>query len=134
MPVNGARWRWLAPWRRRRPTQRRRRCSSTPHRKQKPRDCRSARRCAWARCSITPRLYDAVRHGEPIAATAASDIPSQIPGANAMDQQTYWVYILAGKRNGTLYIGVTNDLLRRVWQHREGILPGFTKKYGLKHL
>ena len=51
-----------------------------------------------------------------------------------MQQKTYWVYILAGKRNGTLYIGVTNDLLRRVWQHREGILPGFTKKYGLKHL
>ena len=51
-----------------------------------------------------------------------------------MEQKTYWVYILAGKRNGTLYIGVTNDLLRRVWQHREGILPGFTKKYGLKHL
>ena len=50
------------------------------------------------------------------------------------DPKTYWVYILASRRNGTLYIGVTNDLLRRVWQHREGTVPGFTKKYGVKHL
>ncbi|MDE1940195.1 MAG: GIY-YIG nuclease family protein, partial [Alphaproteobacteria bacterium] len=43
-------------------------------------------------------------------------------------------YILASKRNGTLYIGVTNDLARRVWEHREGLVPGFTKKYGVKTL
>ncbi|MBN9557829.1 MAG: GIY-YIG nuclease family protein, partial [Alphaproteobacteria bacterium] len=35
--------------------------------------------------------------------------------------KTYFVYILASKRNGTLYIGVTNDLARRVWEHREGV-------------
>ncbi|HEY1630031.1 MAG TPA: GIY-YIG nuclease family protein [Rhizomicrobium sp.] len=46
----------------------------------------------------------------------------------------YYVYILASQRNGTLYIGVTNDLLRRVWQHREGMAPGFTKKYRVKML
>jgi putative endonuclease len=39
------------------------------------------------------------------------------------------VYILASKRNGTLYIGVTSDLLKRTWQHREHIVDGFTKKY-----
>jgi putative endonuclease len=50
------------------------------------------------------------------------------------NEKTYYVYILASKRNGTLYIGVTNDLLRRVWEHREGIVDGFTKKYGVKHL
>ena len=44
------------------------------------------------------------------------------------------VYILASKRNGTLYTGVTSDLVQRVWQHREGILGGFTKKYGVKRL
>ena len=39
------------------------------------------------------------------------------------------VYILASQKNGTLYIGVTSDLAKRVWQHREGLLEGFTKQY-----
>ncbi len=47
---------------------------------------------------------------------------------------TYYVYMLASRKNGTLYIGVTNDLIRRVWEHREGINEGFTKKYGVKML
>ena len=46
----------------------------------------------------------------------------------------YYVYILASKRNGTLYVGVTNDLVRRVYEHREGQADGFTKKYGVKAL
>jgi len=48
--------------------------------------------------------------------------------------KTYYVYILASKRNGTLYIGVTNDLGRRVWEHREGLVPGFTKKHEVSRL
>ena len=44
------------------------------------------------------------------------------------------VYILASSRNGTLYIGVTSDLVRRVWQHRQGIHQGFSSKYGVHRL
>ena len=47
---------------------------------------------------------------------------------------TYYVYILASKRNGTLYICVTNDLARRLGEHRDGLAPGFTKKYGVTKL
>jgi putative endonuclease len=49
-------------------------------------------------------------------------------------EKTYYVYIMASRRNGTLYIGVTNDVLYRALQHREGKIPGFTKKYGVKML
>jgi putative endonuclease len=41
---------------------------------------------------------------------------------------------MASQKNGTLYIGVTNDIVRRAWEHREGLVPGFTKKYGVKRL
>jgi len=46
----------------------------------------------------------------------------------------YFVYILTNKPRGTLYVGVTNDLVRRVYQHREGAVRGFTTRYGLKQL
>ena len=47
---------------------------------------------------------------------------------------TYYVYILASQPRGTLYIGVTNNLTRRVHEHREGFVNGFTKQYGVKRL
>ncbi|MCW0232336.1 MAG: GIY-YIG nuclease family protein [Ferrovibrio sp.] len=45
-----------------------------------------------------------------------------------------WVYILTNKAEGTLYIGVTSDLPRRIWEHREGAVAGFTRRYNLKRL
>ena len=47
-----------------------------------------------------------------------------------MQQKKYYVYILASKKYGTLYIGVTGDLVRRTDIHKEDLLDGFTKKYG----
>jgi putative endonuclease len=48
--------------------------------------------------------------------------------------KTYYVYLLASGRNGTLYVGVTNDLLRRIWEHREHVAPGFTKRHNVTRL
>ena len=42
-----------------------------------------------------------------------------------------WVYIMTNRPNGTLYLGVTSDIARRAWEHREGLIEGFTKRYGL---
>ena len=51
-----------------------------------------------------------------------------------MSEKGGWIYILTNRPDGTLYIGVTNDLIRRVWEHREGIAEGFTKRHELKQL
>ena len=52
----------------------------------------------------------------------------------AMDAKQPAVYILASGRNGTLYIGVTSDLVKRVWQHKTNCVPGFTETYGVHML
>ena len=49
-------------------------------------------------------------------------------------EKCYYVYILASKRYGTLYIGVTNNLLKRVWEHKEKLVPGFTAEYAVDQL
>jgi len=51
-----------------------------------------------------------------------------------MGEMGGWVYIVTNRRDGTLYVGVTADLVRRIWEHREGVVEGFTKQYGLKML
>ena len=48
--------------------------------------------------------------------------------------KAYYVYVLASRRNGTLYIGVTSDLARRVWEHKEGFVSGFTKEHSVHTL
>jgi putative endonuclease len=46
----------------------------------------------------------------------------------------YWVYMLASRPKGTLYVGVTNDLVRRVAEHRQSVVPGFIERYGVTRL
>lgn len=45
-----------------------------------------------------------------------------------------YVYIMASRYKGTLYVGVTSYLVKRVWEHKQGVIEGFTKKYGVKNL
>ena len=49
-------------------------------------------------------------------------------------KKDFYVYILTNKLNGTLYIGVTSNLIQRIWRHKNKVVDGFTKKYGLTRL
>jgi putative endonuclease len=49
-------------------------------------------------------------------------------------KEAFYVYLLASRPNGVLYVGVTSDLLKRAWEHREGVVAGFTKRYNVKRL
>jgi putative endonuclease len=51
-----------------------------------------------------------------------------------MEEKQYCIYILASKKYGTLYTGITSNLVQRIWQHKEGLAEGFTKKYNVHHL
>ncbi|PHS28132.1 MAG: GIY-YIG nuclease [Robiginitomaculum sp.] len=51
-----------------------------------------------------------------------------------MNQINFYVYILASQPNGTLYVGATDNLVERVWQHKNKVVPGFTKKYDVTRL
>ncbi len=57
-----------------------------------------------------------------------------IQSASIFSMSKHWVYILASKRNGTLYVGVTRDIAKRIYEHKEGITGGFTSKYAVKRL
>lgn len=50
------------------------------------------------------------------------------------EERVYYVYVMASGPNGTLYTGMTNNLVRRTFEHREGLVEGFTKKYNVKRL
>lgn len=49
-------------------------------------------------------------------------------------EKRFWVYITTDKPYGTVYAGITNNLARRIWEHKEGLVPGFAKKHGLNQL
>ena len=57
-----------------------------------------------------------------------------IQTASTFGMEKHWVYILASKRNGTLYVGVTRNLPKRIFEHKEGITGGFTTRYGVTRL
>ena len=48
--------------------------------------------------------------------------------------KNYYVYILASRKEGVLYIGITSNLIKRIWEHRQGVVDGFTKKYNVYRL
>jgi putative endonuclease len=76
----------------------------------------------------------------PATATAILTHPADFelqgdPGVKGSPvSKQYFIYMLASKRNGTLYVGVTNDLLRRALEHKDKLVPGFTKRYGVSIL
>ncbi|MBT5389744.1 MAG: GIY-YIG nuclease family protein [Alphaproteobacteria bacterium] len=51
-----------------------------------------------------------------------------------MDEKSFYVYIMASKKNGTLYVGLTSNMSNRVWQHRAKVFSGFTAKYDVNRL
>jgi putative endonuclease len=69
--------------------------------------------------------------------TARALAPGLVQAIDALHDASMrggWVYIMTNRPNGTLYTGVTNDIARRSWEHREGRIKGFTKRHGLKRL
>jgi putative endonuclease len=97
------------------------------------------------RQAISPRfairIFLNTTHGEPALLVMAGLVPaiheafaSRSRFAKIRRMEGAWVYIVTNRPNGTLYVRVTNDLARRVWEHREGLVDGFTKRYALKQL
>jgi putative endonuclease len=55
-------------------------------------------------------------------------------GLRAIDVMAYYVYILASRKDGAIYVGITNDIVRRIYEHRTKAVPGFTSKYNITRL
>lgn len=60
--------------------------------------------------------------------------PQRGVAIQSMTSKIYYVYIIASKRNGTLYVGITNDLKRRIYEHKNNLIKGFTQKYNIHNL
>src|SRR5262249_27726974 len=95
-----------------------------------------ARSLRHARSALPRDAHPGTRGGGRVARSPPSSSP---PGLTrwsilASNMKSFWVYILASRPRGTLYVGMTNDLVRRVYEHREGLADGFTKEFGVKSL
>ncbi|WP_237740195.1 GIY-YIG nuclease family protein [Oceanibaculum indicum] len=77
---------------------------------------------------------EACGHAPPLDARVKPGHDKERSSDDAGGTMAYYVYILASGRNGTLYVGVTGNLPRRIYEHREELVPGFTKQYGVKRL
>jgi predicted GIY-YIG superfamily endonuclease len=78
-----------------------------------------------AECPISANLRERISH---------SSFRRKPESKEASVNKQAAVYILASKRNGTLYIGVTSDLIKRIWEHKNNMVEGFTKRYGVHQL
>jgi predicted GIY-YIG superfamily endonuclease len=68
------------------------------------------------------------------AALTNRAIPTKVGTHASREKLMFYVYLLASKPYGTLYIGTTSDLTRRVWEHKNKLVPGFTKRYQVERL
>ena len=82
---------------------------------------------------ISPRKHQGLRT-TPQRRTVIAGLDPAIQLRFVLRVGEYYVYIMASRKNRTLYIGVTNDIARRAFEHREGLIPGFTKRYDIKLL
>ena len=83
---------------------------------------------------MPPPVRHAREGGHPVAVPMTTSRAEAKVLSWATMEKAPAVYILASERNGTRYIGVTSDLIKRVWEHREGVADGFTKKYSVHKL
>jgi putative endonuclease len=82
-------------------------------------------------CSIPTKVGIQKKNAGFRFTTEWSGVPYRRKSVSSKNMKDYAVYILASKRNGTLYVGFTNDLVKRVFEHKNDLVEGFTKKYGV---
>jgi putative endonuclease len=79
-------------------------------------------------------LPDCLNYHCPTALTVIARLVRAISTTTMPKQKQYWVYIITNKKNGSLYIGVTSDLVKRIWQHKQKLVEGFSSRYNLTQL